>query len=67
MRMADSPAVRRRRHRARWKAGLGVVSAEIDWFAVTELLIRAGLLAVRDIDNRRAVGIALSAWIASHA
>jgi hypothetical protein len=64
--VADSTAVRQRRHRARWKLGLGTALVEVDWFVTTELLIRSGLLAVRDIDNRRAVGEALSVWIARH-
>jgi hypothetical protein len=63
--MADSPAARQRRRRARWKRGLGVAPVEIDWFVTTEFLIREGLLSERDIDNRRAVGVALSAWIAA--
>jgi hypothetical protein len=63
--VGDSPAVRQRRRRARWKRGFGVVLVEVDWFVTTEFLIREGLLSERDIDNRRAVGEALSVWIAA--
>jgi hypothetical protein len=51
--MADSPAVRQRRRRARWKVGLGTAIPEFDWFVVTELV--EGLLTERDIDDRRRV------------
>jgi hypothetical protein len=63
--MADSPAARQRRRRARWKAGLGTAIAEFDWFVVTELLIVEGLLTERDIDDRRRVGEALSRWLSN--
>jgi hypothetical protein len=62
--VADSNAVRQRRRRARWKVGLGTATAVFDTFTVTEVLITAGLLAERDIDDRRRVGDALSRWIA---
>jgi len=48
---------------ARWKAGLGTVIAEFDWFLITEMLIVEGLLTEREIDDRRRVGEALSLWL----
>jgi hypothetical protein len=63
--VADSPAVRRRRCRARWKAGLGTAIAEFDWFIITEMLIVEGLLTEREIDDRRRVGEALSLWLST--
>jgi hypothetical protein len=62
--VADTPAIRQRRRRARWKAGLGTAIAEFDTFIITEMLIVEGLLTEREIDDRRRVGEALSAWIA---
>jgi hypothetical protein len=62
--MADSPAVRQRRRRRRWEAGLGTALAVFDAFTTTEMLIAKGMLAERDIDDRDRVGEALSVWLA---
>jgi hypothetical protein len=59
-------AARKRRWRRRWKLGRACYVIEVDSVIATEMLIAGGYLAVRDLDNRQAVGAALTRWLVDY-
>src|SRR5438876_276259 len=61
--MAKTSAERERRRRDRRRRGRACAIVEYDYFALTELLIASGDLEERFIDDRAAVGRAMSAWL----
>ena len=63
--MVSPSTDRKNRSRAREKIGLGCPeSVVIDWFAWTQYLIDRKLLRENQIEDRKAVGEALSALLA---
>jgi hypothetical protein len=54
-----SAAARKRRWRKRIREGLVVIPIEVDEHAATEMLIERELLREEDLDDKRAVAVAL--------
>jgi hypothetical protein len=60
-----SPAERKRRERERQRNGQAVYAVQVDEVAVTDMLVRAGLLQPWSVDSKGAVTKALEAFVAS--